>query len=172
MKNALSLCCLLLIAGCSLAQDLHPAKDNAACLYGLKNAAGEWVIPARFTSIREASRDYHEYFETILDGKVGLLDKTGAEIFPPAFGRLKVLSDSLFAFAKTPTAGLGVCNREGQELIAPNWIGISIISKDYLRLENEQGYTFASIDGTVHPTIYPSLETATHNRGVAYYKGR
>lgn len=64
------------------AQPLHIAKDNFACLYGLKNAKGEWVVPAGYTGI---SNTTNGYFITQADRDLGLIDSTGKIVFSPRY---------------------------------------------------------------------------------------
>lgn len=77
---------LLLISLFSVAQkasaQLKIVKDNIACLYGLKNDKGEWVVPAKFQDITDFGSGF---FRTKVGENYGVLTNTGKEIIPPAY---------------------------------------------------------------------------------------
>ena len=69
----------------STAQNLKVVKDNIACAYGIKNAAGNWVVPARYTLIEQTKTG--EFVVT--DGnRKGLWDARGKQILPTKYSEI------------------------------------------------------------------------------------
>lgn len=72
---------LIFFAGCGTlsAQSLHIAKDNVACLYGLKNDSGRWVVKPIYTQLDE----FHAGTAVVSKGtRYGLIDEKGNIIVP------------------------------------------------------------------------------------------
>lgn len=61
---------------------LKIVKDNIACLYGLKNDKGEWVVTAKFQDITNFGTGF---YRTKVGENYGVLNNTGKEIIPPAY---------------------------------------------------------------------------------------
>jgi hypothetical protein len=61
---------------------LKIVKDNIACLYGLKNDKGEWVVSAKFQEITDIGSGF---YRTKVAENYGVLTNTGKEIIPPAY---------------------------------------------------------------------------------------
>lgn len=70
----------------SLAQNLHPVKENMACLWGLKNDSGQWVISPRYTQILPG---YSDLFVAVENEKWGVLNLEGKTTVPFEYDELK-----------------------------------------------------------------------------------
>ncbi|GAB5417825.1 MAG: hypothetical protein Crog4KO_24270 [Crocinitomicaceae bacterium] len=79
------LCC---ITSSSFAQN-RAVKDNIACLYGIKNANGEWVVEPTYQELKGSA---HGYFISG-DGKyLGVLDHNGNEVISVKYDRIRPIS--------------------------------------------------------------------------------
>ena len=70
----------------AVAQPLHAVKDNIACLWGLKNDSGKWVIPPKYTQMENR---YGGVFIAAYNEKWGVLSAEGKITVPFEYDNLK-----------------------------------------------------------------------------------
>jgi hypothetical protein len=76
------------------AQQLTIAKDFNACLYGLIDNSGKWIIPAKYNQIQP----FHNRVAIVMkDNLYGLINRNGKEIVPLVYENLEaVVNDNSF----------------------------------------------------------------------------
>ena len=79
MVLVMVLCCL-----CTIAQNLQKFEQNGK--YGLKDAVGTIVVPAKYDELQYPVPNYHQKYpplhRVMLNGKYGFIDNYGKEIIP------------------------------------------------------------------------------------------
>jgi hypothetical protein len=72
------------------AQMLTITRDYNACLYGLTDSPGHWVVPAKYVDIRP----FESGFAIVMAGsKYGLINSKGVEVLPLIYDQLKVYTN-------------------------------------------------------------------------------
>lgn len=90
MKNLSYLLILLfvLMTPTTKAQKLHPSKDNIACLWGMRNDSGKWVVTPKYIAIE---RTYDGLYLAMLGEKWSLLSAEGKELIPLLYDKLYLI---------------------------------------------------------------------------------
>lgn len=86
----LVLLCFILSPHENSAQQLHPVKDNIACLWGLKDDLGKWVVPAKYVLIDKTQGNF---FIAMINEKWGVISNEGKELVPFIYDKLNTTSE-------------------------------------------------------------------------------
>jgi len=117
--------CCYLIPLFVVGQQLHVAKDNLLCAYGLKNEQQNWLVPASFITLENFENGTFKTF----DGQLyGLLNAQGKEIIPPKYDKIE--SQSLGLYKIVLDEKIGFINRSGELKITPEYDRFKFV-RDY-----------------------------------------
>lgn len=78
----------ILASHCAFTQN-RVVKDNLACLYGIKNAQGTWVVKPKYLLLTGYD---HGYFLIQEGANYGLLDYDGTQLLPCEYSKIKPLN--------------------------------------------------------------------------------
>lgn len=83
---------LFLLSACGSFVSAQPiiCKDPSTCLYGLKDESGKWITSPRYNLIG----NFHgsDRYRVLLNGKYGIIGKSGEEIIPVIYDNIEVPS--------------------------------------------------------------------------------
>jgi WG containing repeat len=91
----------------------HVVKDNIACLYGLKNDSGEWVVKPQYNELEFESGQL--VYIASKGEKQGVLDASGKIIVPILYDKINAIGDwKKCFFIAQKEAGYGLLNQKGE----------------------------------------------------------
>ena len=143
---------------------LYPDKDNNLCLYGMRNAADEWVIPPKYDNIEVIRLDYlhiQNYYIVTKNEKCGVLNSQGKITVPIEWDALWELSQehTPAAFNEKHTTRIwlralknkqmGVIDLQNNIILKPNYEYIDKCKKDLFIIGNKDGYGIVDKNGSI-----------------------
>lgn len=142
MKRTITLFLVLFTCLFAQAQELHIAKENILCLYGLKNATGAWLMEPRYTGLTKLGNSCYKTFDGV---KYGLLDATGKEVIEPKYDELNLLNNGYYEVKNN--SKVGFLSNSFQEIIPVEYAFASYLSGSNEILLHKK------INDTVYSTI-------------------
>ncbi len=139
-------------------------KDNIACLYGLKNEKGEWVVPAEYTLIKETEN--WKNYTLLKNNKYGLADYYGKITIEPIYERLYPLSYTRKYFLVLSDGLQGVVDFKNKILVPLEYISIQWITNNlFLCVDKKGRENFRDTIGFIHKNKFKNLSRLPDNYG-------
>jgi antitoxin component YwqK of YwqJK toxin-antitoxin module len=137
--------------------ELHIAKDNYACLYGLKDVNDKWIVKATYQMINDP---INGFFEIDLNEKWGILDMSGKEIIAPQYDNIDILGgtsgeryidfDGYYGkFVVEENGMYGMINFKNEIILPFEFNSIMIYNNEILSLQKDGKYGFSDESGFV-----------------------
>lgn len=135
MKTLLTFLSILLIHYATAQTRI--VKDNIACLYGVKDNSGNWVIPCEYTLISTTA--IKNQYRLLKENKIGLADVDGKILLEPQFNQIVGIPNTTEYYFIGKGKERGVMDYTGKILIEPGkYDQIFHIYKDYFRGKNSE----------------------------------
>ncbi|MBC7695958.1 MAG: WG repeat-containing protein [Burkholderiales bacterium] len=180
MKKRLLLICFILFYYHAIFAQLHIAKDNINCLYGLKNENNKWILKPTYTYIDEVYRNSSVF--QVFDGQYrGIISaEDGKVIIPCCQDRFDI---SFHYFLGYKNEKIMVYNRDGKPLTQQIYDQITpyAYSKDYLwcyknfpdsvltsLMQVDVGFLFHDVNGLVREWRDSTYTIIQDNRDISY----
>lgn len=148
-------------AGFSVRAQLTIAKNDATCLYGLKDAAGKWGVPAAYTSIETLP---NKHFKANDGTFTGVLTPEGKLLIPLKYEEIRFTGES---YVVRHLGKESVLRRDGSELFPAKYSEIYFESGQRARFREQElemetwemvsaksrYYLYETVNDTIRTTI-------------------
>ncbi len=140
---------------------LKIVKDNIACLYGLKDDAGNWVVPANYIEIKGG---YHNKYTVKQGEKWGLINDQGKFIIPLMYDEIRGADYSyLNGYIVLLNKKYGLLNKNGKPILKTVYQKIDPL-ENFFRVTENSLLGIADTNGIFIKPAYNYIELDNYRK--------